>query len=300
DTSFLNLFGINIDYINDGSVSINYESVEVVSVNDIKSMPITSGSKYLFRGLRVKSFTINTKDNNSLGIEASIRKNPNVLSVSAIPFSTQKNVSLKGDGLFIAYQLVSFTKKSSNQNNYTLSALVKDRSDYKINNDYLLRIEQANVRKCVLQAKTKRGFSDYSKPTLKERYKGWPWVVNGDIESFAWLTFEECSNNKYEISAIKTNATVAGERVKAEFNVPFDWGSQDKEEYLIDVHIAGNSLLIDRIRFSNLANRDVEKIFKTGSRTGYIELQGIITFYRDTYDVLVKSHRTLSLESFHS
>ncbi|MFC3356438.1 hypothetical protein [Sphingobacterium zeae] len=159
-SKLLNIIGLDASYNSLKKYNLIIDSAVIVRVNNLNKLKWTSGTTYLYEGIKVKGFTLVANEGIIDTISIKLDKVKNSLEISPNQgYSNKNNVSLKGSGLFIAYKLLKFGSVNSlvlNDVNYNTTKVAKTTReniknisplDYKINlksleiaNDYRLTI----------------------------------------------------------------------------------------------------------------------------------------------------------------
>lgn len=284
DAVMLSGFGLGLDAGSSNSTQIVYNNVEVVSVTNVATMNIAANKKYIFKGIRVRDFTIYGNGETLATIDSKFSTTSGTYVAEVTPFKGGRKVSLGGDGLYVAYQLVSFKSLGKEEFSTTFLKAQIDSNKYKIADRYEIEIDTDDVWSCIVKAEEKR-----EKPW---NYDDWDWKNDvKDGERIAYLIHENCVGVHYRFLVRDKNYFSPAASTDTKFDVPFNipWGADTKEDPVVGVYIEDDKLISDHIRIRSLRYENHEKINKgTGTYSSGASLQGKVSILRSKLSMTIE------------
>lgn len=284
DAILLRGIGLSVEVLRANGAQIIYNNVEVVSVDDIQKMKFSANSKYIYKAIRVTDFTIKADQEVLLSVDASFLDQAGQYSANVTPLSSGRRISFGGEGLYVAYQLISFEKLQEKTLDVYLAKAEKFDDRYTIPDRYELLLDKEAVFECIRNFKNKR-----TRPYETSAEEGIGVVRTGNhviVNHF----YDECKGINWGVKIKNTNDFTIGSENNLEINLPFlvPFGAKTTSDPIVDIYIENENLVVDRLRIRYLRYQTYEFNFDSGTSSGGARVEGWVGIFRTTFALNVE------------
>lgn len=283
NASLFNLLGLDAQYTKSDQVTLVYSGIEVVSVKDLFSLNIRTGTKYITQGLRVSNLSILADRRLTSQIKANLKQNNEDILIDIQPKKAKDQITLNGSDIFIAYKLLTFDKPILEKSNIQIEPTSPNEFGAVLNN-YKFKFEFDSLLSCVKNYYPidKTNLTDTQ--SLEEIYPNDPVFIGENGKGIQLLPIE-CRNSIYNVNIQNYEAISSSNTPTIKFQIPFLLKLQNRQDYVLDSFLEGTYFIIEKLEFRDIALQHLEETHKRDKKRvfSYYVLQGEIILSRYKY-----------------